>query len=83
MMLAVSIMVSIVMVFLLMMVDLVIGGILAIGIIIGLLIRILFLLDGLHKVLITKEKRPNPKKTALERYLEERDSKEAAAQPKG
>ncbi|WP_033543800.1 hypothetical protein [Planococcus sp. CAU13] len=77
-----SIVISIVIVLLLMMVDLVIGGVLALGIIIGILIRGLLLLNDIHKVLVVKEKGPDPNKTALEKYLEERDSKEKAAQLK-
>lgn len=59
------------------------GGILAVGVIIGILIRVLYIVDDIHKVLITKEKKPTTHKNALERYLAERDLKEKEAQLKG
>ncbi|WP_203333460.1 hypothetical protein [Planococcus beigongshangi] len=78
-----SIVVGIVIVLLLMMVDVVIGGVLALGIIIGILIRVVLLLNDIHKVLVMKKEKPDPTKTALEKYLEERDGKEKAAELKG
>lgn len=77
-----SIVVGIVIVLLLMMVDVVIGGVLALGIIIGILIRVLLLLNDIHKVLVMKKEKPDPNKTALEKYLEEREIKEKADQLK-
>lgn len=59
------------------------GAILAVGIIIGILIRVLYIVEDIHKVLITKEKKPATHKNALERYLAERDLKEKEAQLKG
>lgn len=65
-------------IYLLMLIDLLIAGILSFGIVIGILIRILVLLNELHKELVLKEE-----KTMLDRYLEERDRKENAIHFKG
>lgn len=64
-------------VYLLLVIDLLIGGIVAAGIIIGLLIRGLILLNDIHKVLVVDEH-----KTVLDKYLEERDRKEDTVQLK-
>ena len=64
---------STLLVYLLLSIDLLIGAMLAFGIMLGLLIRGLVLLNDIHKVLVVKEH-----KTALDQYLEERDSKENA-----
>ena len=52
------------------------GGLLAFGIILGILIRGLMLLNEIHKNMIGKA----PKKSVLDEYLAERDRKERAAQ---
>lgn len=52
-----------------------VGGLLAFGIILGILIRGLMLLNEIHKIMIGKK----PKKSALDEYLEERNKKENAA----
>lgn len=51
-----------------------VGGLLAFGIILGILIRGLMLLNEIHKIMLGKK----PKKSALDEYLEERDRKESA-----
>ncbi|RLQ89808.1 hypothetical protein [Planomicrobium sp. Y74] len=52
-----------------------VGGLLAFGIVLGVLIRGLMLLDDIHKIITGKK----PKKSALDEYLEERNRKEKAA----
>lgn len=52
------------------------GGLLAFGIILGILIRGLMLLDEIHKIMIGKK----PKKSALDQYLEERNKKEKSVE---
>lgn len=64
---------STLLVYLLLSIDLLIGAMLAFGIMLGILIRGLVLLNDIHKVLIVKNN-----KTALDKYLEERDRKENA-----
>lgn len=59
--------------YLLMLLDPFFGGLLAFGIILGILIRGLILLTELHKVVMAKEP-----KSALDAYLAERDRKENA-----
>lgn len=54
------------------------GGLLAFGIVLGILLRGLVLLKEIHKALVVNEH-----KTALDNYLEERDRKENAAHLKG
>lgn len=51
------------------------GGLLAFGIVLGVLIRGLMLLNEIHKIITGKK----PKKSALDEYLEERNRKEKAA----
>ncbi|HSJ38555.1 MAG TPA: hypothetical protein VK945_10135 [Planococcus sp. (in: firmicutes)] len=64
---------STLLVYLLLSIDLLIGAMLAFGIMLGILIRGLVLLNDIHKVLVVKNN-----KTALDKYLEERDRKENA-----
>lgn len=52
-----------------------VGGLLAFGIVLGVLIRGLMLLNEIHKIMAGKK----PKKSALDEYLEERNRKENAA----
>lgn len=59
--------------FLLMLLGPFFGGLLAFGIILGILIRGLILLSEIHQVILAKEP-----KSALDAYLEERDRKENA-----
>lgn len=56
-----------------------IGGLLAFGIILGILTRGLILLNEIHKLTIGKEL----KESVLDEYLEERDRKENAVHFKG
>ncbi|XKE94678.1 hypothetical protein LG326_16145 [Metaplanococcus flavidus] len=52
-----------------------VGGLLAFGIILGILIRGLMLLNEIHKIMTGKK----PKQSALDEYLEQRNKKENAA----
>lgn len=51
-----------------------VGGLLAFGIVLGVLVRGLMLLNDIYKILTGKK----PKKSALDEYLEERNRKENA-----
>ncbi|WP_341200999.1 hypothetical protein [Planomicrobium okeanokoites] len=53
-----------------------VGGLLAFGIVLGLLIRGLMLLNEIHKIMIGKK----PGRSVLDEYLEERNRKENAAE---
>ena len=72
------ILLSTLLVYLLLLIDLLIGAMLAFGIMLGILIRGLVLLNDIHKVLVVKEH-----KTALDKYLAERDRKENAEDFRG
>ncbi|WP_422124579.1 hypothetical protein DHX103_07110 [Planococcus sp. X10-3] len=54
------------------------GGLLAFGIILGILVRGLILVSEMHKLMAAKE----PKKSVLDEYLEERNRKENGTQLK-
>lgn len=67
-----AILLSTILGFLLMLFGAFAGGLLAFGIVVGILVRGLMFLDEIHKIMIGKK----PKKSALDQYLEERNRKE-------